>query len=89
MSAHQNLYKKLGVFSRAIAKIADIETLLDAKLIPQSFGHFKEPIEAVAGWGHKPTADRARAYAKEKSLPYVAIEDGFLRSMGLGKDDPP
>ncbi|MBZ1351007.1 capsular polysaccharide biosynthesis protein [Alcaligenaceae bacterium LF4-65] len=89
MSARHHSYKKLGVFSRAIAKIADIETLLDAKLIPQSFGHFKEPIDAVAGWGHKPTADRARAYAKEKNLPYVAIEDGFLRSIGLGKDDPP
>ena len=89
MSVHQNSYKKLGVFSRAIAKIADIETLLDAKLISQRFGRFKEPIEAIAGWGHKPTADRARAYAKEKNLPYVAIEDGFLRSIGLGKDDPP
>ena len=89
MSAHQNSYKKLGVFSRAIAKIADIETLLNAKLIPQRFGHFKEPIEAIAGWGYKPTADRARAYATGKNLPYVAIEDGFLRSIGLGKDDPP
>ena len=89
MSAHQNSYKKLGVFSRAIAKIADIETLLNAKLIPQRFGHFKEPIEAIAGWGYKPTADRARAYATGKNLPYVAIEDGFLRSIGLGKIDPP
>lgn len=89
MSTQHNSYKKLGVFSRAIAKIPEIETLLDAKLITRRFGRFKEPIEAIAGWGHKPTADRARAYAKEKKLSYVAIEDGFLRSIGLGKDDPP
>ena len=66
MSVHQNSYKKLGVFSRAIAKIADIETLLDAKLISQRFGRFKEPIEAIAGWGHKPTADRARCSRHRK-----------------------
>lgn len=89
MSAHHHSYKKLGVFSGAIAKIADIEILLDAKLIPRRFGRFKEPIDAIAGWGHKPTAKNARAYAKDNNLPYVAIEDGFLRSIGLGKDDPP
>lgn len=38
----------------------------------------------VAGWGHKPTADRARRYAAEHGLPYIALEDGFLRSLDLG-----
>ena len=38
----------------------------------------------VGGWGHKPTADRARRYAAEHGLPYVALEDGFLRSLDLG-----
>jgi len=36
----------------------------------------------VVGWGTKPTARHARAYAKTTGLPYVAIEDGFLRSAG-------
>ena len=39
---------------------------------------------AVIGWGHKPTADKARRYAAEHNLPYIALEDGFLRSLGLG-----
>ena len=30
-------------------------------------------------WGHKPTADRARRYTAEHGLPYIAVEDGFLR----------
>ncbi len=39
---------------------------------------------AVLGWGLKPTADRARRYAAKSNIPYLAVEDGFLRSLGLG-----
>lgn len=38
----------------------------------------------IAGWGHKPTADKARRFAAEHGLPYIALEDGFLRSLDLG-----
>ncbi len=38
----------------------------------------------VLGWGHKPTADKARRYAVQHNLPYIALEDGFLRSLDLG-----
>jgi capsular polysaccharide export protein len=41
---------------------------------------------AIAGWGHKPTADKARRFARQKTLPYIALEDGFLRSVRLGCD---
>ena len=43
-------------------------------------------LDAVIGWGHKPTADKARAYAQENNLPYLALEDGFYRSLRLGAD---
>ncbi|MFI3245854.1 MAG: capsular polysaccharide biosynthesis protein [Ferrimonas sp.] len=39
---------------------------------------------SVIGWGFKSTAKRARDYAAANHLPYVALEDGFLRSIGLG-----
>lgn len=39
---------------------------------------------SVAGWGHKPTANKARCYAVQHNLPYIALEDGFLRSLDLG-----
>ncbi len=45
--------------------------------------------EAVAGWGHKPTADAARRLAARRGLPYLAIEDGFLRSVRPGPTEPP
>lgn len=42
-------------------------------------------VEAVIGWGHKPSAAIGRARALRRGLPYVALEDGFLRSIGLGE----
>ena len=38
----------------------------------------------VIGWGHKPTANKARRYAAQHNIPYIALEDGFLRSLDLG-----
>ena len=46
-------------------------------------------LDAVAGWGHKPTARSARQFAARHGLPYLALEDGFLRSVGLGPGEPP
>ncbi len=45
--------------------------------------------EAVGGWGHKPTANRARAMARRSGKPYVAFEDGFLRSLRPGPAQKP
>ncbi|AQR63385.1 capsular biosynthesis protein [Brevundimonas sp. LM2] len=43
------------------------------------------PVEAVAGWGLKPTSKVGRARAAREGLTYLALEDGFLRSIGLGE----
>jgi capsular polysaccharide export protein len=43
----------------------------------------------VAGWGHKPTAAHARAVAAKRKLAYLAIEDGWLRSLRPGSAEPP
>ncbi len=42
-------------------------------------------IQAVLGWGMKPTADTGRRWATKHGKPYVALEDGFLRSVGIGE----
>jgi capsular polysaccharide export protein len=42
-------------------------------------------VEAVFGWGMKPTAAAGRRLAVKRGIPYVALEDGFLRSVGLGE----
>jgi capsular polysaccharide export protein len=46
-------------------------------------------IVAIAGWGHKPTAHVARELASAAGKPYIAIEDGFLRSVRPGPRELP
>lgn len=40
--------------------------------------------DAILGWGRKPTSRKARRLAKQRGIAYIALEDGFLRSWGLG-----
>lgn len=49
----------------------------------------KNNQEIVIGWGNKPNTKKARDYAIKYNLPYWALEDGFLRSVGLGIDGHP
>lgn len=43
----------------------------------------------IAGWGHKRSAAKARRLARMAKLPYLALEDGFLRSVKPGRQQPP
>jgi capsular polysaccharide export protein len=49
----------------------------------------RRSFDAVAGWGHKPTADRARRLATQSGKPYLAFEDGPIRSLRPGREEPP
>jgi len=75
--------QSIAILSRGLWRLRDeVHTLtgMTPSRAWRSAGH----ASAVAGWGHKPTADRARAAAERAGLPYVAIEDGFLRSLKPG-----
>ncbi|WP_444921212.1 capsular polysaccharide biosynthesis protein [Microbulbifer sp. CnH-101-G] len=43
-----------------------------------------EAIKQMVGWGLKNTAIKAQRIASRAGLSYFCIEDGFLRSLGLG-----
>ncbi|SEM99178.1 capsular polysaccharide export protein [Pseudomonas sp. ok272] len=43
-----------------------------------------EGLKAIAGIGYKRSSDQARVLCKRWDIPYVALEDGFLRSSSLG-----
>jgi capsular polysaccharide export protein len=45
--------------------------------------------DGVVGWGVKPLARIAQRLAAIRGLPYWSLEDGFLRSVGLGKTGAP
>ncbi len=75
------------IFSHGIYKIPHLQTFFPEwklkkykKLTP----HFSSTDNAVIGWGLRPTSQKARNYAKKYQLPFIALEDGFLRSLGLG-----
>ncbi|WP_167505968.1 capsular polysaccharide biosynthesis protein [Desulfosediminicola flagellatus] len=38
----------------------------------------------IIGWGKKGNTKKARRIAAENNLPYFSLEDGFIRSVGLG-----
>lgn len=77
-------YCNLLVFSRGMKKLKQEFYLLGYNV--SSFFIFSE-YYAVAGWGFKSTSKGARDYAVRKQKRYIAIEDGFLRSIGLGVMD--
>lgn len=45
-------------------------------------------IHAVVGWGLRPSTTRPRAICERIGLPYIALEDGFLRAFGTGATHP-
>jgi capsular polysaccharide export protein len=79
---------RIGVFSRGILSIPFLETMLDNRICLAG-GSLQNRVSAIAGWGRKPTATKARKYAEKHDLPYIALEDGFLRSWGTGDLFPP
>lgn len=79
----------LGTYSRTLARIAHLETFLDAPVRLCWRGLPLPPVEKIVGWGLKKTTLHAGRVAQRKQLPFVRLEDGFLRSLGLGKQSPP
>lgn len=71
----------LKILSAGIQKIEYLDEFLQEEM-----ALYSDPkrIEAVAGWGFKPTANEARELARKLQVPYIALEDGFLRSLDLG-----
>lgn len=80
--------ERIGIFSRGIFRIPLLAVLLQATPVRLRAWH-AAPVEWVAGWGLRLTTRKAVAYADKHGLPYVALEDGFLRSFGTGAHFPP
>jgi len=81
----------IGIFSRRMAAQLCVRVLLRADVRRLHVWHWLVPardVDAIAGWGLRPTTRWPRAYAMRKSLPYVALEDGFLRSYAPGQRAP-
>lgn len=76
-------------WSPGIARLPGIERFLDGPLARTA--RWRTPMEAnptLVGWGNKPASRVCRAFAQQHGLPFLALEDGFLRSVGFGAKVP-
>lgn len=64
-----------------------LAALRDITRIPHLTAFLSGHEDAVLGWGRKRSGIRARKIAKKKGLPFLLLEDGFLRS--LEREDAP
>jgi capsular polysaccharide export protein len=69
--------------------ISGLPAILGRPLHFQPWGRPPADTAAIVGWGYKGVALRAKAAADRYGLPYLALEDGFLRSVALGDLEPP
>lgn len=78
------------IFSKGIRRIPALAHFLDEYQLKSGRAWLRpEPDSCVIGWGLRPSTRRARAYAQQHHLPFIALEDGFLRSLGLGVEGYP
>ena len=75
--------RRVATFSWGITKLTHVSALIGCReliLWPTS----PEGIDAVVGWGLKDNTIAAVNFAHRHGLPFLRLEDGFLRSVGLG-----
>lgn len=80
---------RLLILSKGAQRIATLPSLLpDYALQNGTVGDVAQ-ADWVMAWGRKPSALKAMTEAAKSQRPILSLEDGFLRSVGLGADDPP
>lgn len=72
------------VCSKKIKEIPEIGQFVSDEVYP-SVSRFWKKNQNFGGWGRKPSFSRAKKYAEKKCSTAICLEDGFIRSLGLGK----
>ncbi len=81
----------VGIFSRRLFAQPAVHLLSTGRVRRLYFWHRigrARDVRCVVGWGLRDASHVAQAYAARHGLPYVAKEDGFLRSFGTGLEFP-
>lgn len=82
-------WRRAVVHGGGVARVGNLPALLAGlSLVPRTQAD-RADVDGVLAWGRKPSAHRAEAWARERGLPLIRLEDGFLRSIGLGPDEAP
>lgn len=80
---------RLLILSKGAQCISTLPALLPDYALQNGTVADIRKADCVMAWGRKPSALKAIALAEKARLPVVTLEDGFLRSVGLGADEPP
>ncbi|WP_026470003.1 capsular polysaccharide biosynthesis protein [Alkanindiges illinoisensis] len=73
----------IGLTSLGINYISHLESFLGNETVFFRYIN-NEKLKAIAGWGRKTSFYRAQNYSKKHNIPLITLEDGFIRSIGLG-----
>jgi len=77
------------VVGRGVARVRTLPALLAGTTLLRPKDDAAAQAAVALAWGRKPSARRAERWAVAHGLPVWRLEDGFLRSIGLGNVDPP
>jgi capsular polysaccharide export protein len=74
----------LGTFSSGISRLRLLPGALATEIrhVPRQLNN--SVVGGILGWGLKENTQKAYRYAANNNLPYLTLEDGFIRSIGLG-----
>lgn len=70
--------KRAFTISQGIASDPIIPLILDRQVIKGLGRAGLEDSDVIIGWGRKDNTKRARTFARDKGLPYLSLEDGFI-----------
>lgn len=83
------LPRRLALMTPGLRQVETLAALMDDATLLYKPQADAGNIDAVLAWGRKPSAEVAERFAFSQRLPLLRIEDGFLRSVGLGHQAPP
>lgn len=69
--------------SKGMCNIFHIEKFLGERIV-YYLSSSNDEVKKIAGWGRRPSFYKAQNYAQKHCIPLIALEDGFIRSIGLG-----
>lgn len=87
-----SLSQRLASFSRNLSQLPALVEMLGQPVAwvgAPWLWFVQQKFDALVGWGLRPSTIRPRAFAKQHGLPFIALEDGLLRSYGIGDRFPP
>lgn len=72
-----------------LLRIPGLDALLGRPVLHWRVYKDTQAVSAVIGWGRKPSALMSAKFANQQGLAFVSLEDGFLRSVGMGSEESP